>query len=260
MNKLSALLALIVCILSFLYLSERREAEALRAALLFHREKPEQRGAVVEEVPTAVATQVTQQTIDALPPVQGDSQAEPTANLGDVSGRETYMIESRISSLGRFFPLSEDQRERLRIKYRNEFARRRGVDVPEPETLEAIVGDENATFYRQQVQRSFDRAAEQERDREVYYLTRKLNLTAAQEQSMREAMVQTDLVVQGILAQEFDATRRGPGVRMQRMIRANELEAKELAERARSILDPEQYQAYLQEQNDSAAQEMGMWH
>ena len=93
--------------------------------------------------------------------------------------RSDDTLSWRVSAVEKFVPLNDEQKARLREKYAKE---KRGEEA---ESLDDIVGEESATYYRQQVQAAFKRVQDEEVDRDVVWLSRKLSLSQEQEASVR---------------------------------------------------------------------------
>lgn len=199
------------------------------------------------------------------PPEPPASHSEPPAAAAPVqaplSAMQIYGVESRVSSVGKFVQLSDEQRERLRQKFTTDALKKRG-GTSESESLEAILGERDAEYYRDQLRGAFERSREQALDRELFYLSRKLKLESTQESGIRTLLQSVDQAVE----EKFEAERRDPrfqnepAFRVRLMVRENEFRAEWLAEQAKTILTPDQYQAFLQEQTESSAQDMGLWH
>jgi hypothetical protein len=159
----------------------------------------------------------------------------------------------RISAIEKFVPLTEEQRERLKAK----FALKN--DDPQAETLDQILGVENARYYRDQVQSAFRRMEQQELDKEIVWVSRQLNLTDAQELSVRE----TFQGIEDTLSQDVSGivVRGGtPQERVQRMVAENKKRQSLRAEQLKAVLSAEQYQAYLKNQAESTESDMEVFH
>lgn len=163
----------------------------------------------------------------------------------------------RISAIEKFVPLSDDQKARLRTKYDSErAAKQRGEEV-ESESLDQILGAEGTTYYRQQVKASFDRAKNEEVEREVVWLARKLALSQQQEDSVRKALAEVEAASESASHGTPVGTLQD---RLRAMIEENRQKAEKRNELLRQILTPDQYQAYLAGEADSSSADMEVFH
>lgn len=218
----------------------------------------------------------------------GEARPEK-AGRGSAQRRE-YRVNARISAIEKFVPLSAEQRERLRAKFAAEIdqeddptitvdenpgaasgaeqpqaAERAEPVPPETETLEAIVGDESARYYRDQMKQAFDRAQQEEQEKDVLLLARKLSLTPEQEGQLRDVVRGVEAQVREELKAQNPTTSRARGgqsmqQRMQALLAENSLRKKILDERVKPVLTAEQYQMYLEQQAESASSDLEVWH
>jgi hypothetical protein len=183
----------------------------------------------------------------------------PQATLSELA---IYGIESRVSALGKVVGLNDEQRERLRSKYQAEaVAKRKGVRV-ETESLDQIIGEENNKFYQEQLNSAFEKSRSQELDREVYYTSRKLQLTSQQEESYRQLLATVEDKVKERFGEQRASAQfqNDPSFRVRITIQENDFRSEWLNQQLKQTLAQDQYQAYVQEQADSSAAELGVWH
>jgi hypothetical protein len=164
----------------------------------------------------------------------------------------------KISAIEKFVPLTPEQKERLREKYERESdAQAHGNEV-EVESLEEILGPENASYYREQVQAAFKRVQDEEIERESVWFSRKLGLSEEQETSMRQVFerVEAELGTTG----HTSNSAKNPQERVRAMIaenrRRSELRTAELSR----ILTPEQLQVYARIEAESSASDVEVFH
>lgn len=164
----------------------------------------------------------------------------------------------RVSAIEKFVPLSPEQKERLREKYQREStASADGAEV-ESESLEDIIGSENALYYREQVQAAFKRVQNEEIDRESVWLTRKLGLSPEQESSVRQIFERVESEVsQSKLAGHSNGT---PQDRVRALIAENQRRSELRKEELSRILTPEQLRAYAQLEAESSASDVEVFH
>ncbi|RMD86001.1 MAG: hypothetical protein D6808_04190, partial [Candidatus Dadabacteria bacterium] len=86
---------------------------------------------------------------------------------GDSSEEENAKIiaDIKVKVLERFMSLSEDQKERLRRKFQRELERDSSRDT---ETLEDIIGEENASYYRSMKKQAFERSKIEGVEKDLY--------------------------------------------------------------------------------------------
>ena len=193
---------------------------------------------------------------------QGDFQEEDAGDDTDSTQDEATASEKqkapttasqwRISAIERFIPLSEEQRNRLEESYR---VKESGGDG---ETLEEIVGAENAAFYREQVANAFRKVEEQELEKEVVFTARKLGLSDAQEVTLREIFSS----IEAEIDRESGNAQKGntPSERVAQMVAESKRRTQLRAERVKETLSPQQYEQFLKDQAESPESNMQVFH
>lgn len=160
----------------------------------------------------------------------------------------------RISAIEKFVPLSEEQRERLTVKFERDA---RGEDSSE--SLDDILGAESAAFYRTQVKAAFERARNETVDREIVWLGRQLALDAQQERDIKAAFdgvemeLDTDALPDSVKAMTGEE-------RVKAMIAENKRREELRRERLKAILTPDQFIAYSRVQAESSESDIEVFH
>ena len=171
-----------------------------------------------------------------------------------VTSSQEDTLSWKISAIEKFVPLSDEQRDRIREKYTKE----REGDSESAESLDDILGAESATFYRERVQAAFKKVQDEEVDREVVWLSRKLSLTQEQEASVRTILANVEAdVSKGETHGQSGAT---PQERVREMIAQNRRRAELRNEQLKGVLTPEQFEAYLQAEAESSASDVEIFH
>lgn len=153
--------------------------------------------------------------------------------------------EWKISAIEKIVSLTPEEKEKLRENY----------NQPQPDQLENIIGPERAEAYKNHVKQTFSKVEEENIQREVYYLSRKLNLDAMQEgQFFGLYRDLNEEVERRLEAENF----KEQGVK--RMIRANQIEDQLLRERLKNVLSEQQYKEWALLQSDSSGQDLEMFH
>lgn len=214
----------------------------------------------IEPSPTISSSAIIPEASTLAPsPTIIPARSEDSVELSEIA---RYGIESRISSIEKMVSVSEDQKARLREKFTNDArARKRGEQV-QSESLASIIGEANANFYQEQVRNAFQKAQDQELDRDIFYLSRRLSFTPEQEAAVRKIITNTEAQTEA----QFTAERASPsfqsdaGFRVRLMIKENEFKSQRLSEQLKGVLSQDQYQAYLQEEAESSNADVGMLH
>jgi hypothetical protein len=179
---------------------------------------------------------------------------------GPTDEERKEIVSWRVSAVEKFVPLTEDQKNRLSSKFEEEQRARAAGEEPQGESLEEILGEENAGFYREQVKAAFQRMEHEENEREVVWLARQLNLSDAQEQAVTSVFRS----VEESIDREFGTLQHGaassPQDRVKRMIAENKRRAQLRSEQMRAVLSPEQYQQYLRSEAESSAADVEVFH
>ncbi len=223
-----------------------RELEAVRAEVVDLR-----RGTTVsDKIGAPKATPVHPAPVTSEPEHFVESAESPQA--GDA-------VQWRVSAIEKFVPLSAEQRQRLREKFEKEVLVPSGEE-PGTESLEDIVGEESARFYRQQVQAAFQKVQNEALDREVVWLARQLTLSPDQEQALRSVF---EAVERQIEAERLGDSVQGvqsPQSRVRAMVTENRKRADLRNEQLKGVLSPEQYEIFLRSQAESSDADVELFH
>ena len=184
---------------------------------------------------------------------------------GAISSDRQEAVKWRVSAIDKFVPLNDDQKQRLAAKFSREFSSEGAGD--EDETLDDILGLENATYYREQVRAAFQRVQEEELEKEVLWIARQLSLSDVQERQIQEIFNKIEQQIDQELAAPQHAAASQHGVaersaqdRVKLMIAENRRRSELRNEQLKAALTPEQYEAYLRSQAESAASDIEVFH
>lgn len=166
----------------------------------------------------------------------------------------------RISAIDKFVPLSDEQRERLKEKFAEEQRAQEEQRESTAESLDDILGADNAKVYREQVNAAFERVQSEELEKDTMWTARKLGLSAGQEDRMRAAFQQVEQALKVEYPQSQHGAGENPQKRVLRMIAENKRRVQLRAEQMRGILSPEQYQEYVRVESESSASDMEVFH
>ena len=171
-------------------------------------------------------------------------------------------VRWRVSAIEKFVPLDDQQRERLQRKFAGD-AVGESDGEGSSETLEEILGEENARFYTEQVSAAFTRYRQREIESEVLWFSRRLALSSEQEQSMRDVFSGVEQQLQGPsdpsnAPDANSATSARQGVK--EMIAENRSRAELRSQQLKSVLTPEQYQNFLKAEAESPQRDMETFH
>jgi len=166
----------------------------------------------------------------------------------------------RISAIEKFVPLSDDQKERLERRFTEEQAAKEGNRESVAESLDQILGADDAKVYRDQMQAAFERARDEELERDTIWMARKLGLVADQEQRMRASFAEVEQIIRAEFEGSPNVADRSAQARVSRMIAENKRRIQLRAERLRSLLSPEQYQEYVKLESESSASDVEVFH
>lgn len=221
-----------------------RELAAAHAEIVQLKEKP------VPPLPSPAPVAPAPPQVSAAANPSPLPSPESTIGSDNESGEiRQAAATARVSAIAKFVQLTDDQRERLAEKFKRE-----AQGDSETESLEAIIGEENVTFYRNQVARAFDRARDESIEKEMLYLSRKLSMSRAQEAAVFTAMRDAEKNVDEELR---DRTFSG---KLERMLAEERLKQERISDALKGILSPEQYQAYLRNLSESSATDFTSLH
>lgn len=185
-----------------------------------------------------------------LPTLSSPEQASPH-NALQIDSDES--LKWKVSAIAKFVPLTEEQKERLRDKYAHE---KQGEG--EAETLDDILGAESAKYYREQVQAAFKRVQDEEVEREVVWLSRKLSLSAEQEASIKTIFSNVEDEVSNEASHASSSST--PQDRVKKMIAENRRRTELKNEQLKQVLTPDQFRSYLQSEAESSSADVEVFH
>jgi hypothetical protein len=104
--------------------------------------------------------------------------------------------------------------------------------------------------------------ARQDLERELFYLSRRLSFSNEQETKVRQALVEVETHVDECFKNEKVSPNFASDLayRDRLSMQENQFRSDWLAEQMRNILGAGQYQAYVQEEAESSAADMGIFH
>lgn len=159
------------------------------------------------------------------------------------------IIESKIASIEEFVPLSDDQKIRLRkvLEIQRKNNAESGNKQESNETVEDIIGEENLEFFIENRGQAFQSADEEDLEKEVLYISKKLGLDSWQEEFFRGICQETEAAIRnGRIIAEKKAQQGGPPAeRSLKNIYEQAVKEEEL--KIQRILSEEQYEQYLEE-------------
>jgi hypothetical protein len=190
-------------------------------------------------------------------PVSDFSAPQHASSTGESSAADA--VKWKVSAIEKFVPLNDEQRQKLRDKFEREAGVPSGEN-PGTESLEEIIGEDNARFYRQQVKAAFERVQEEEIDREIVWLSRQLALSQDQEAAVRSVFEVVERQIDEEGAVDEQNVARSPGERVKAMVAENRKRTEFRNEQLKPVLSGEQYEAYLRTQAESSASDVELFH
>ena len=213
-----------------------------------------------ERTIVSLTQSVAADTTECVVPTPGITSNEvQTHKTMDNEAQRLQAIAWRISSIEKFVPLTDDQKERLESKYAEERQALVEERESDAESLDDILGLESAETYRNQVKAAFERVQNEELEKEVVWASRKLSLSEEQERSLQAAFADVEMALKA----EFGALMvavQSPAERVTLMIRENQKRRELRAELVREMLSAEQYKDFLALEAQSASADMEIFH
>jgi len=173
---------------------------------------------------------------------------------------KSQALSWRISAIEKFVPVTAEQREQLEAKFQEEQQAIEEGRESSAESLDQIIGEENARTYRDQVQAAFKRVQDEELEKDALWISKNLGLAADDEQKLRAIFSDVERELQSDLSSGDGSQRESPQQRVTRMIAENRKRVELRSSRLKSVLSPEQYQSYLQAESGSAASDLEIFH
>lgn len=187
----------------------------------------------------------------------GDSSSLSSDATRDVA---EFSIQSRIASISKFVPLSEEQKNRLEEKFRIELDPHKR-EQEKSETLDSILGQDTANFYRERRKSAFDKVLQEEIEKEVLLLSRRLGFSSTEEDEVQSIYLGVEEEVRKLRSSYAVPREKNRNHEiLKRMIEEQRLRNTLLAQRMKEVLNEERYLRYLEYQANSSGQEMELWH
>ncbi len=207
-------------------------------------------------VPSASAVSPENGTGDtsAAHPVSGSETLSHRTPDVPQSGEEARRGEWRASIVKKFLPLTEEQSARLAKRLQEDGAKKRSI----AESIEEEFGKEQADFYRSELGKAFERSEQESLEKDVFYLSRKLSLSPAQEAALfaayRDAAEPSNIPA----GESSENTDQSAGLNslLERETKRREL----LNQRFQTFLTPEQLAIFTQLEAESSGRDLQMWH
>jgi hypothetical protein len=196
--------------------------------------------------PQAPAAAIVAKTQAPTPPVPAPIAVSPV------------VVAARVSAVEKIIQLTPQQKSLLTGYFNQKLS---GANPTQK--FEDIIGTENADFYRQQAQKSFNKARIEGFEKEAYFLGSKLGLTPDQEADLISTMQQIDQSMPESPAP--DITEAAPSrvtqlKQIQDAVKRNQDFEKELDTRMVDILTEDQLKKYNQLKVERSSVDAEMWH
>jgi len=195
----------------------------------------------------------------SVAPLAAPTEVAELKESEDPSQAETA-VSWRVSAIEKFVPLSDQQKERLKTKFNEEREAASAGRESQAESLEDIIGADQAATYRQGVQAAFDRVENEELEKETVWVARKVGLNAEQEARMRDVFSSVEKTIDSEFSDQGHGTSLNPRERVTRMIAENKRRVQLRADALKGVLSNEQYQEYLKLEAQSAASDVEVFH
>lgn len=190
----------------------------------------------------------------AVAAAKSESNQKGAAAATQAANNQT--LQWRVSAIEKFIPITPDQRERLLQKFEQES----GADSEAAESLEDIIGVENAAFYRQQVDAAFRKAKFEALDREVIWLSRQLGLSTKQEDQLQGVFYEVEDQILKSREEPSGEGARSSKSKIKMMIAENRSRDQLRAEKLQAILSADQYREFLKSQAASSKTDLEIFH
>jgi hypothetical protein len=165
------------------------------------------------------------------------------------------VVDWRINSISKFVDISEDQRAQLKTV----FSSGRGDPLSQSRTLKEILGEDNYAAYKEARTRARNKIEDENREKDILYQARIINLTPKEESILRDVTLRVDQEIEA-RKQADDTKPASPYEGLARYLQYQKLRRELIAAELKSELPKDKYEAYLKVDADSAASEMGVWH
>lgn len=189
-----------------------------------------------------------------LNPVPGIAKQQPSG-IEDSKGEEELARRQRrnnfrVGIAKRFLNLDEDASQRLGARLENLQSQNTEGDGPPgsllAKAIEEEFGQEQADFFRNQMAMSFQRNQDEEDEKDVLLLSKRIGLNAEQEETIRS------------IYREAASQFRFQNPREYFLALRNRREL--ITQRLKGVLSPEQLEKYSQVQSQSAEEDLQIWH
>ncbi len=196
---------------------------------------------------------------------QNESRAEPIVINSDLNDSAILApdpemrVELKLGAISRIVSLSDQERQELRDLFLNDHD-----NTSDQQLLTQVIGEERAEFYKETREQAFSKGRQEELEKEALYLSRKLDLEPAEEQSLRSVLTEIDDEIsewrRARSQQLGEQSGAAPGVKMQVLIEEIIVRRDLMKSRLSTLLGADKFKQYLQLEAESSAADMETFH
>ena len=197
---------------------------------------------------------------DSATNVVADTNPDNVKADSSKSAESARAISWRLSAIEKFVPISDEQRAQLEEKFKEDRQSAEEGRASESKSLDEILGDDKAKTYRDQVQSAFNRARDEELEKDALWISKTLGLSGDQEQRMRAVFSEVEQEIREEGSESENLSAGTPQQRLAQMIAENRKRLELRASKLKSVLSSEQYQAYLQAESGSSSGDLEVFH
>lgn len=163
------------------------------------------------------------------------------------------VVTWRLAAIEKLVPLTDEQREELRDK----FSYRSKDPLTPQRTVDEILGKESAAIYAEAKSRARARVKSESLEKDVLYISRRLNLSQKEEENLRDVVFQVDAEIE---EQKDKDPVASPYAGFSKYLELERLRRDLLQKQLQQFLDTQKFNDYLKLQAESADVEIEMWH
>jgi hypothetical protein len=248
----------------------KEKVACLESELCAERSKVSQQAGLVEPK-TDEAISANKKSAESTQDEQNESPQPQSVNSSQEAGGSkeaqsksqeipAEVVDWRLKSVEKFVDLSEAQREQLRELFggRNTDPLAQGASDKKV-TLKDVLGEDNYAVYQDARARAKIKIESENREKDILYKARIINLTPKEESILRDVTLKVDQDIEA-RKQADDTKPATPYEGLARYLQYEKLRRELIAAELKSELPTDKYEAYLKVDADSAASEMGVWH
>jgi hypothetical protein len=218
-----------------------------------------QQDVLVEKAPASAPTEQKFSNITDNSVSESTAKAsmgpESSKSKSDQPSVPAEVVDWRLNSVAKLVDLNEEQKTQLKEL----FSSASSDPLAQKNGLKEILGEDNYNSYQEARVRARVKIENENREKDILYKARIINLTPKEESILRDVTLKIDQDIEA--RKQADNTKpTSPYEGLARYLQFEKLKRELIASELKEQLPKEKYEAYVKADADSASSELEVWH